>query len=304
MSERLKLKVPASTANLGVGFDSIGLALNKFLYVEAEISEDQQWHFQHKGENLHDLPTDENHLIYQVVQFLEQRFEVAVPPLNITMRSEIPLARGLGSSASALVAGIYLADFFGHLQLSEFEMVEAATEIEGHPDNVAPVIYGGMVSGFYNSQTSETFISFIEPPHVNLVITVPSYELKTSDSRKVLPESFKHGEAAQYSAISNTMLSALIQHYYILAGKLMEMDGFHEPYRQKLIPEFEQVKNIAKEYKAYATVISGAGPTVLTLIDPSKSGKLVRRLNKELESCNSEIITINKSGIIAEKVYE
>ncbi|KOR13751.1 serine kinase [Staphylococcus carnosus] len=304
MSERLKLKVPASTANLGVGFDSIGLALNKFLYVEAEISDDQKWHFHHKGENLHDLPTDENHLIYQVVQFLEKRFEVTVPPLKITMRSEIPLARGLGSSASALVAGIYLADFFGQLQLSEFEMVEAATEIEGHPDNVAPVIYGGMVSGFYNNHTNETYISFIEPPRVNLVITVPSYELKTHDSRQVLPDSFKHGDAVQYSAISNTMLSALIQHDYVLAGKLMEMDGFHEPFRQKLIPEFEKVKSIAKEYKAYATVISGAGPTILTLIDPSKSGKLVRRLNKELDECSSEIITINKSGIIAEKVYE
>ena len=164
MGESLKLKVPASTANLGVGFDSIGLALNKFLYVDAKLSDDNEWHFHHKGDNLNGLPTDRNHLIYQVVQFLEKKFDVHVPPLSVTMRSEIPLARGLGSSASALVAGIYLADFFGHLQLSEFEMVEAATEIEGHPDNVAPVIYGGMIAGFYNHDTKQTFISSIEPP--------------------------------------------------------------------------------------------------------------------------------------------
>src|SRR5699024_7150499 len=102
MGESLKLKVPASTANLGVGFDSIGLALNKFLYVEAEVSADDRWHFHHKGDNLHGLPTDEHHLIYQVVQFLEQKYDMSVPPLDVTMRSEIPLARGLGSSASAL----------------------------------------------------------------------------------------------------------------------------------------------------------------------------------------------------------
>lgn len=304
MGESLKLKVSASTANLGVGFDSIGLALNKFLYVEAEVSADDRWHFHHKGDNLHGLPTDEHHLIYQVVQFLEQKYDMSVPPLDVTMRSEIPLARGLGSSASALVAGIYLADFFGHLQLSEFEMVEAATEIEGHPDNVAPVIYGGMIAGFYNHETKETYISSIEPPYVNLVITIPSYELKTHDSRQVLPKSFEHEQAVQYSAISNTMLSALMQHDYQLAGMLMEMDGFHEPYRQDLIPEFQRVKALSREYHAYATVISGAGPTILTLIDPSKSGKLVRRLNKELPDCESELISVNKSGIIVEKVYD
>lgn len=304
MGERLKLKVPASTANLGVGFDSIGLALNKFLYVDAEISDTNQWQFIHKGDNLQGLPLDENHLIVQVVRFLESKYDVSVPALKVTMRSEIPLARGLGSSASALVAGIYLADFFGDLQLSEFEMVEAATEIEGHPDNVAPVIYGGMIAGFYNSETKQTFISSIEPPYVNLVITIPSYELKTHDSRQVLPGQFKHAQAAQYSAISNTMLSALMQHDYALAGKLMEMDGFHEPYRQALIPEFQHVKKVGREYHAYATVISGAGPTILTLIDPSKSGKLVRRLNKELPKCHSELISVNKEGILVEKVYE
>ncbi|MDU3213922.1 MAG: homoserine kinase, partial [Staphylococcus epidermidis] len=134
MEEVLKLKIPASTANLGVGFDSIGMALDKYLHMSIR-----------KIEN-----------IYQTAVNVARKYNVTLPSLQIEMRSDIPLARGLGSSASALVGALFIANYFGNIQLSKYELLQLATEIEGHPDNVAPTIYGGLIAGFYNPITKIT----------------------------------------------------------------------------------------------------------------------------------------------------
>lgn len=304
MSERLHLKIPASTANLGVGFDSIGMALNKFLYLDVKISDDDHWSFNHIGPNVEGLPTDNSHYIYQIAQKVAHKYNVVLPTLEVEMRSEIPLARGLGSSASALVGALYIANYFGDIELSKYELLQLATEFEGHPDNVAPTIYGGLVLGYYNPETKVTDVSYIDTPKLDIIITVPSYELRTVDSRNALPDTFSHKKAVQNSAISNTMISALIQHNYVLAGKMMEQDGFHEPYRQDLIPEFQTIKGLAKQYLAYATVISGAGPTVLTMIAPERSGELVRELKRTFENCRSELVTINETGVELKVLYQ
>ena len=304
MKDVLHLKIPASTANLGVGFDSIGMALNKFLFLDVTTNDTNEWQFHHIGPNLEGLPTDTTHYIYQIAQKVAKKFDVQLPGLNIEMRSEIPLARGLGSSASALVGALYIANYFGDIELSKYELLQLATEFEGHPDNVASTIYGGLVLGYYNPETNVTDVSYIDIPQVDCILTIPSYELKTEASREALPSNFSHKKAVQYSAISNTMISALIQHNYSLAGKMMEQDGFHEPYRQHLIPQFQQVKAMAKSFQAYATVISGAGPTILTLIAPEKSGELVRTLKREFNDCSSELVTINVTGVKSKILYQ
>lgn len=304
MKEALHLKIPASTANLGVGFDSIGMALNKFLYLDVTVNDEDQWSFNHIGLNVDELPNDESHYIYQIAQKVAETYEVELPNLNVEMRSEIPLARGLGSSASALVGALYIANYFGDIELSKYELLQLATDFEGHPDNVAPTIYGGLVLGYYNGDTKVTDVSYIDTPKIDIIITIPSYKLKTIDARNALPDTFSHEKAVQNSAISNTMISALIQHNYELAGKMMEQDGFHEPYRQHLIPEFQKIKGIAKQHLAYATVISGAGPTVLTLIAPERSGELVRALKREFKDCRSELVTINETGATTKVLYQ
>ena len=160
-----------------------------------------------------------------------------------------------------------------------------------------------MIAGFYNPITKITDVARIEVPHVDIILTIPPYELRTEDSRRVLPDTFSHKGAVQNSAISNTMICALIQHKYKLAGKMMEQDGFHEPYRQHLIPEFNQVRKLSRQHDAYATVISGAGPTILTLCPKRKSGKLVRTLREKINNCASELVTINEIGVKDEVVY-
>ncbi|MCI2949068.1 homoserine kinase [Staphylococcus caledonicus] len=303
MSEYLYLKIPASTANLGVGFDSIGMAIDKYLNLYVQEIDDEEWKFEYLNPELESLPKNEDNYIYKVAQQVASKYNVHLPNLKVEMRSEIPLARGLGSSASALVGALYIANYFGNIQLSKHELLQLATEIEGHPDNVAPTIYGGLLAGYYNPETKETNVAHIDVPNVDIILIIPTYELKTEDSRRALPDTFSHKKAVQNSAISNTMICALIQHNYELAGKMMAQDGFHEPFRQHLIPEFEQVKALAKEYDAYAAVISGAGPTILTLSRKEKSGELVRAFRTQISSCISELATINETGVLEEVVY-
>lgn len=294
---QLHLEVPASTANLGSGFDSIGMALNKYLRIDARMIEGERWHFIHQGPHLTGLPDDETHYIYKIAQHVAAKYQITLPNLEITMDSDIPLARGLGSSASALVGALYIANHFGDIQLSQYELLQLATQIEGHPDNVAPTIYGGLVVGYHQAATGVTRIAHIDVPNVDFIITIPEYELETSKARQALPESLTHEEAVRYSAISNTMISAFIQHHYELAGQMMEQDGLHEPYRQHLIRDFHPVKAIAHRHEAYATVISGAGPTILTMIKKEKSGPLVRELRQEITQCHSELVTVNTTGV-------
>ncbi|EHJ07469.1 homoserine kinase [Staphylococcus simiae] len=304
MSDILELTIPASTANLGVGFDSIGMALDKFLFLSVQKSNSANWEYDFLDEASKSLPADETNFIYQVAQQVAQKYNVTLPALHITMRSEIPLARGLGSSASALVGAIYIANYFGNIQLSKYEILQLATEIEGHPDNVAPTIYGGLIAGYYNDITNKTSVAHIDIPDVDIVVTIPFYELRTVESRKALPSHLSHNEAVKSSAISNTMICALAQHNYDLAGELMQQDGFHEPYRQPLIKEFADIKAIAQEFQAYATVISGAGPSILTFSRKEKSGALVRHLNKQFSTCHSELVDINKTGVLERIIYE
>lgn len=304
MKNKLSLKVPASTANLGCGFDSIGMALNKFLYVDAQPIRAQQWKFHHEGPNLYGLPEDETNYIYKTAQQVAEKFHVKLPTLEIRLYSDIPLARGLGSSASALVAALYIANYFGDIELSKYELLQLATEIEGHPDNVAPTIYGGLVVGYHNAETHVTDVAHIDIPDVDFILTIPEYELETEKSRAVLPEQVSHKDAVKFSAISNTMISALIQHNYDLAGKMMEQDGLHEPYRQHLIQEFEAVKEMSHEFEAYATVMSGAGSTIMTMVKKEKSGPLVRALRQSFKNCHSELVTVNTEGVISQAMYK
>ncbi|MBI5975232.1 homoserine kinase [Staphylococcus canis] len=294
---RLKLKVPASTANLGTGFDSIGMAFNKFLYLDVSLSSGGEWQFQHDGVHLQNLPTDKTHYIYQIAQKVAEKYQVTLPSLSVKMYSEIPMARGLGSSASALVAALYIANYFGDIELSKYELLQLASEFEGHPDNVAPTIYGGLVVGFYDNESQQTDVVHLDVPDVDFIVTIPEYELETEKARSVLPEKLNHKDAVRYSAISSTMIGAFAQHNYVLAGKMMERDGFHEPYRQHLVRDFEEVKSIAHQYEAYATVLSGAGPTMMTMIKKEQSGALVRALREKITDCHSELVTVNAAGV-------
>ena len=253
----MRITVPATCANVGPGFDSVGIAVSKYLRIDVLEAQENWWIEHDLGE---EIPSDEENLLLQTA------IQVAadLPPHRLKMTSEVPLARGLGSSSSVIVAGIELANQLGKLFLSDEDKLEIATKIEGHPDNVAPAIFGNLVVASYvDQQTNHLVLPF---PECALVAFVPNYELKTSDSRNVLPSEWTYKEAVAASSIANVAIAALAKGDLRVAGKAIEADRFHERYRQQLVAEFPQVKEVAHQHDAYATYLSGAGPTIMTLL--------------------------------------
>ena len=236
----MRIIVPATSANIGPGFDSIGVALSKYLSIEV-LEESTEWLVEH---NLVNIPKDHTNLLIQTA--LHVKSDLA--PHRLKMFSDIPLARGLGSSSSVIVAGIELANQLGNLALSQKEKLEIATRLEGHPDNVAPAIFGDLViSSIVKNDIKSLEVMF---PDSSFIAFIPNYELKTSDSRNVLPQKLSYEDAVASSSVANVMVASLLKGDLVTAGWAIERDLFHERYRQPLV--------------------SGAGPTVMVLCSKEK----------------------------------
>ncbi len=254
----MQIKVPATSANLGPGFDSIGIAVSLYLTIDVLEATDH-WFIDHDLGA--EVPTDETNMILSTALQLAPNLQ----PHAFKMVSEIPVTRGLGSSSAAIVAGIEIANQLGHLNLTDQQKVEFACQIEGHPDNVAPAIFGDLVIG---TNVDDQFVAIkAQFPRLSFVAYIPDYELKTSDSRGVLPAQLDFHDAVHASSVGNTFVASLFTQDYATLGKLIEADQFHEPYRQRLVPELQQIRTIAHQTGALATYLSGAGPTVMTIID-------------------------------------
>src|SRR5699024_1396130 len=255
--------VPASSANIGPCFDSGGLALNRYLTLDVITQE--KWAFTHNSHFLPSIADYKEHFIYQIAERIAVQYQQQLPPCHVTVTSEIPLARGLGSSASAILAGIELANQLCGLDLTNQDKLELGTAIEGHPDNIAASLYGGFVLSLANQNKATTYFR-LPTIYMDLVAFIPKIELKTKASRNVLPENYTREEAAGASAGSNLMIAALVAVHYDVAGELMGRDLFHEPYRVSLIPNCGDMRNQAKAHGAYGTVINGAGPTLISFV--------------------------------------
>ncbi|HWO98378.1 MAG TPA: homoserine kinase [Bacillus sp. (in: firmicutes)] len=296
-NERFIITVPASSANLGPGFDSIGVALSRYLSLKVELS--NEWEFIPKTKDVEGIPTDKENLMYQVAAKVADKYHVSLPPVKVEVESDIPLTRGLGSSASAIVAGIELANVLGDLQLTLDEKMEIASLIEGHPDNVGPSLYGGLIIGsHYNEATHLVHLSNLD---LDVVAVIPRYELKTTEARSVLPVEFSYKEAVGAAAIGNVLVAALMSQNWPLVGEMMEKDLFHEPYRAALVPELEIVRREAKKKGAIGVALSGAGPTVLCLAKKGEGREIGEYLQVILPDCDVSILNIDSEGVQVKK---
>ena len=268
----MKIIVPATSANVGPGFDSVGVAVTKYLEIQV-CEEREEWMIEHQLGKW--IPRDERNLLLKIALQIVPDLQ----PRRLKMVSDIPLARGLGSSSSVIVAGIELANQLGTLKLTDHDKLQLATKIEGHPDNVAPAIYGNLViASSVEGQVSAVVAPF---PECAFLAYIPNYELRTRDSRGVLPKKLSYKEAVAASSIANVAIAALLTGDLVKAGQAIENDLFHERYRQELVREFATIKKVAKRNGAYATYLSGAGPTVMVLADPDKMPKIKAELEKQ-----------------------
>jgi homoserine kinase len=297
MIKPFSIKVPASTANLGPGFDSVGMALS--LYLTLDVEQSVRWEFTSPSPFLDGLPTDESHFIYRIAKQVSDRYKRTIPPCKVKMVSDIPLARGLGSSATAIVAGIELADQIGGLRLSMQEKLLIATELEGHPDNVGASLYGGLVIGSY-TQNEVQLLSFKDLPF-ELVAFIPGNTLLTKESRQVLPEQLPFNVAVEASSFANLLVAALISGDWRMAGEMMEKDLFHQPYRKKLIPNYEKISKMAKVNGAFGVALSGAGPTLLAFVEKGSGQNLLAVAERSFTDLQTMLLSVDRQGSIVRK---
>lgn len=290
--QAVTVKVPASSANLGPGFDSVGVALSLYLVLQAERS--NSWEITALTGALKEFPRDEQNYVAQIAITTARMYKQEMPALKVSVKSDIPLARGLGSSAAAIVAGIELADWFCGLQLSRQEKLRIATMKEGHPDNAGACLFGGFVVG--SEVGEEVNLTRLDGIEFDPVLVVPQQELLTEESRDVLPEVVEFKRAVQASAISNQLLAALITQQWDLAGKMMAADLFHQPYRKDLVPFYKEVQEKAAENGAFGVALSGAGPSLLCLAEPGKGAALAKALQNDLSGFEIHPLKIDKDG--------
>ncbi|HFH9921585.1 homoserine kinase [Streptococcus suis] len=283
----MKITVPATSANIGPGFDSVGVALSKYLTIEILAPADE-WFIEH---DLEHVPSDKSNLLIKTALKVSKN----LPPHRLKMTSDVPLARGLGSSSSVIVAGIELANLLGKLNLSQEEKLRLATKIEGHPDNVAPAIYGNLVIASYVNKKVHAVVT--DFPEASFIAFIPNYPLRTSESRGVLPSQMGYKKAVAASSIANVAIASLMAGDLEKAGQLIQSDMFHEPYRQLLVKEFCPIKQTAQELGAYATYLSGAGPTVMVLASKDKEEAIKLAIEKLELDGSVHILQVDKDGI-------
>lgn len=289
----LKISAPASSANIGPGFDSIGMAVDLDLILK--IQQADEWKFTHATKLIPPVRNYKDHYIYKVAHKIAKLHGKTLPASHVTMYSDIPLARGLGSSSSAIIVGIELANQLCNLNLTKTEKLNYAVDIEGHPDNVAPALFGGIVISVKLGKQ----VHYKKVPSINCdtVIYIPQFKLKTEDARKVLPEQLPLSHATSASAVANLMVSALLTEDFELAGQMMENDLFHEQYRSQLIPNYNKIKETARDFGAYGTVISGAGPTMISFVPKGLGQDVTNKMKQKLPEYTVKNISINNVGL-------
>ena len=300
---KVTVKVPATSANLGPGFDCLGLALPIYNTIRIEetvlpgtgveinlMSEDEVL-----DEIIFDnVPKDENSIIYKAVQMLYNSIGQEPSELRINVQSQIPITRGLGSSASVVVGGLLAANKLLGSPADTTALLSIATEVEGHPDNVAPAILGGFVLASQEDDGSILTEKLNWPEEWDITVCIPEFELSTNIARSVLPEN-----VPMQDAVFNTKhLAMLIQAINTKNEKLMKAalhDKLHQPYREKLVPGMKEIMEAFKhEDGVLGCVLSGAGPSILVIshkYDLDKIKSIVREI-WEGQSIKTDIRTL------------
>lgn len=256
----ITIRVPATTANIGPGFDSLGLAFKLYSYFSFEeipsgveiIGCDEEYR-------------NEENLVYISFMKTLEKLNASVTGIRIKIESNIPVSRGLGSSASCIIGGVMGANEISKSGLSKMEIFNISNEIEGHPDNISPGIFGGLTASLVNDNIPY-FTKYEIDRELSFCAFIPDFKLSTQDARKVLPNIVLYTQAVHNVSRTAVLLKSLENGDVDLIKIALE-DKLHEPYRKSLIGEYDEVKKICEENKVVGFFISGAGPTLMGIIN-------------------------------------
>ena len=273
---KIKVSVPATSANIGSGFDALGLAVTLYNTVTFEESEVLDI----SSADGTRIPRGESNLVYRSAKGLFEKVGKQIPPLKITQTNPIPMARGLGSS-SCIIAGLLGANRMLGDVLNTQELLTLATSIEGHPDNVAPALLGGLTSSVFEDGKVYSVKRNVDETLCFAAI-VPDYKLLTEAARAALPKEVSHKDAVYNLSRAALVPAAFCEGRHDLLAIATE-DKLHQPYRMPLMPGSKEVFDMARLCGAKAVYVSGAGSTVMAVAEKAEAEKFYSKLEKGLE---------------------
>ncbi|KQP55755.1 homoserine kinase [Agreia sp. Leaf283] len=263
------VKVPATTANLGPGFDTLGLALALYDELTVTVRDEPGATVQVTGVGEGEVPTDESNLVVRAIAHAFAAYDQPLPGLDLVARNVIPHGRGLGSSGAAIVSGIMAAKGLleGIVEIDALGLLALATEMEGHPDNVAPCLFGGLTIAWVTAEGPQ-FKKLIVHRGVSPLVLVPQATMSTALARSLQPESVPHADAIFNVSRSTLLIAALIQSPELLLAATE--DRLHQNYRAEAMPDTSRLIGLLRE-QGFPAVVSGAGPSILVLCsDPAQ----------------------------------
>lgn len=299
------ITVPATTANLGPGFDCLGAALSLYNRFEFSLGTEAATglHIEASGRDAERVATDSTNLAYQAFCYFYQKIGQTPPPIHLSISLEVPLARGLGSSATAIVAGLVGANQLAGLPLTEAALMKMAIDLEGHPDNVVPALIGGCRLAATKPDSTWTICEIPWHSEIIPVVAIPQFELSTAKARSVLPAAYDRYDAIFNAAHLGLLLRGLQTGNSDWLRTALQ-DRIHQPYRQALIPGYAAVQSAALEAGAYGLVISGAGPTLLALTHPAQAETVQTAMVQTWErlgiAASAQILPIEPRGTVVE----
>lgn len=269
IGRRVVVKVPATSANLGPGFDTLGMALSYYDELEVVAVDAHDAIVEINGEGKGDVPTGDDNLVVKAIAATFAHFRQPLPGLRLKANNYIPHGRGMGSSGAAVVAGIMAAKGLldGLIQMTSADLLEIATELEGHPDNVAPALFGGLTIAWQDDSGPKYKKLFVHRG-VSPLVLVPKNRMSTELARSLQPQSVPHDDAVFNVSRSALLIAALTQSPELLLAATE--DRLHQNYRAAAMPETDSVITEMRQ-AGHAAVVSGAGPSVLVLAsDPAE----------------------------------
>ncbi|MBQ7704919.1 MAG: homoserine kinase [Selenomonadaceae bacterium] len=299
---KVTVRVPGTSANCGPGFDCLGLAATIYNDLELTLLEENSLTIEAHGDGAETIPTDEKNIVWKAARMILERsnnaekFKGAI----LKMQNNIPMSRGLGSSAAAIVAGLTAANEIVGKPFNRKEILKFATEIEGHPDNVAPAIYGGFTISTVDRGQVQTF-SFLPKLKLKLIVAVPDFPLSTRIARQVLPKSVSLKDAVFNIGRASMLVAALMQGKEKFLTTAFD-DTLHQPYRTKLVPGMHEVFHAAKKAGALGVCLSGAGPCLIAFsavakhIENNIAVEMVQAFKKNNVQANALILDLDTRG--------
>ena len=257
------VRVPATSANLGPGYDCLGLALGLHNTVTLALAPTPGVRIE--GEGAGSLPRDATHLVLGAAQAAADAVGERLPALDLHQLNCIPLARGMGSSSAAIVGGIVAANELLGFGLSQRQMLDIATAVEGHPDNVAPALLGGLTVCCTLASGEVLVERLAVAPGLSCVVAVPDFEVATHEARKALPETIPHADGVFNLCRVGLIVAGLVSGDFSVLSEAMR-DRLHQPYRAHLVPGMDDAIAAALDEGAHGAALSGSGPTVAAFV--------------------------------------